>query len=92
MNSVMGQVDMLLTLTTPNVAPLLEEVKSRGTVEGYMEDSFTVFASLVGVPALSLPVHYVTGKHVPYSIQLITRRDDDNLLLDYARELRQQFL
>jgi Asp-tRNA(Asn)/Glu-tRNA(Gln) amidotransferase A subunit family amidase len=89
MNSVMNQVDLLLTLTTPSVAPLLEEVKSRGTIEGYMEDSFTVFASLVGAPALSLPVRYVTGEQLPYSIQLITRRADDNLLLDYARGLKQ---
>lgn len=85
----MSQVDLLLTLTTPSEPPLLKEVESKGTIEGYLEDSFTVFASLIGAPALSLPVQYISGGSSPFSIQLITRHGGDDILLKYALEVKQ---
>ena len=49
-------VDVLLTPTSPTLAPTLAELKKQTPVESYMLDVFTVPASLAGLPALSVPV------------------------------------
>ena len=51
-----GQVDVLLTPTAPTLPPTIEEVKKQSPVESYMNDVFTVPASLAGLPAASVPV------------------------------------
>lgn len=49
-------VDILLTPTAPTLPPTVEEVKKQSAVESYMNDVFTVPASLAGLPAASVPV------------------------------------
>jgi Asp-tRNA(Asn)/Glu-tRNA(Gln) amidotransferase A subunit family amidase len=89
MDSVMNQVDILLTLTTPHLPPLLEDIKRLETIDGYMEDYFTVFASLVGASALSLPLQQMGGKNMHYSIQLIAQHGSDDLLIHSAYTIKQ---
>jgi aspartyl-tRNA(Asn)/glutamyl-tRNA(Gln) amidotransferase subunit A len=89
MDVIMSQVDLLLTLTTPNIPPLLSEIQALGTTESYLEDFYTVFASLIGAPALSLPVEHMGAKDMPYSIQLMTQHGSDDLLIQVASILKQ---
>ncbi|KAI7281710.1 amidase signature enzyme [Hortaea werneckii] len=49
-------VDVILTPTAPTLPPTLEEVRRQSPVESYMNDVFTVPASLAGLPAVSVPV------------------------------------
>ena len=49
-------VDMIFTPTAPTLPPTLQEVSEQNAVEGYMNDVFTVPASLAGLPAISVPV------------------------------------
>ncbi|KAI6822162.1 amidase signature enzyme [Hortaea werneckii] len=49
-------VDIILTPTAPTLPPTLEEVRRQSPVESYMNDVFTVPASLAGLPAVSVPV------------------------------------
>ena len=58
MDSKLGpaQVDVLVVPTAPTLPPLLEDVKSQGSLAGYTNDVFTVPASLAGLPAISVPV------------------------------------
>jgi aspartyl-tRNA(Asn)/glutamyl-tRNA(Gln) amidotransferase subunit A len=49
-------VDVLITPTAPTLPPTVEEVKQQTPVESYMNDVFTVPASLAGLPAASVPV------------------------------------
>ncbi|KAK4553527.1 Trimeric GatFAB AmidoTransferase(AdT) complex subunit [Recurvomyces mirabilis] len=49
-------VDVILTPTAPTLPPTIEEVKRQSSVESYMNDVFTVPASLAGLPAISVPV------------------------------------
>lgn len=51
-----GGVDVLVTPTAPTLPPTVEEVARQTAVEGYMNDVFTVPASLAGLPAASVPV------------------------------------
>nr|POF03803.1 glutamyl-trna(gln) amidotransferase subunit a, mitochondrial [Quercus suber] len=53
--SVRG-VDILLTPTAPTLPPTIDEAAQQSALESYMNDMFTVPASLAGLPALSLPV------------------------------------
>jgi aspartyl-tRNA(Asn)/glutamyl-tRNA(Gln) amidotransferase subunit A len=55
-HSADGMVDVLLTPTAPTLPPTLEEVRKQTPVESYMNDVFTVPASLAGLPAISVPV------------------------------------
>lgn len=52
------QVDFLLCPTAPTLPPTLEEVlagQEERPIEAYMNDVFTVPASLAGLPAISIP-------------------------------------
>lgn len=49
-------VDVLLAPTAPTLPPTADEVKWQSPVESYMNDVFTVPASLAGLPAASVPV------------------------------------
>ena len=49
-------VDILLSPTAPTLPPTVGEVKLQSPVESYMNDVFTVPASLAGLPAISVPV------------------------------------
>ncbi|KAI6839705.1 A subunit of putative glutamyl-tRNA amidotransferase [Hortaea werneckii] len=49
-------VDIILTPTAPTLPPTVEEVRRQSPVESYMNDVFTVPASLGGLPAVSVPV------------------------------------
>lgn len=48
-------VDIILTPTAPTLPPTVIEVGRQSPVESYMNDVFTVPASLAGLPAISVP-------------------------------------
>ncbi|KAI0845871.1 amidase signature enzyme [Daldinia vernicosa] len=50
------QVDFLLCPTAPTTPPLLEDVMRQTPLDSYMNDVFTVPASLAGLPAISIPM------------------------------------
>ncbi|KAK5736702.1 Trimeric GatFAB AmidoTransferase(AdT) complex subunit [Elasticomyces elasticus] len=87
-----GGVDVLLTPTAPTLPPTIEEVKQQSPVESYMNDVFTVPASLAGLPAISVPVRII-GKEADgleetdvhdVGMQLIGQFGDDELVLQAA--------
>ncbi|RDA95280.1 hypothetical protein CP533_3458 [Ophiocordyceps camponoti-saundersi (nom. inval.)] len=77
------QVDFLLTPTTPTFPPRLSEVLSHSSLDAYMNDVFTVPASLAGLPAVSMPVRNGDSK-LPVGLQLIGQFWDDKRLLHMA--------
>lgn len=48
-------VDVILCPTSPSMAPSLSEVETQDSIHSYMNDVFTVPASLAGLPAISIP-------------------------------------
>ena len=76
------QIDVLVCPTAPTLPPLLEEVNEQASVDAYMNDVFTVPASLAGLPAISVPVQIPkplqTKDNVPFiGIQVIGQYWDD---------------
>ncbi|KAF4509016.1 hypothetical protein G6O67_005329 [Ophiocordyceps sinensis] len=81
------QVDFLLSPTAPSFPPLLDDVLKKSSLDAYMNDVFTVPASLAGVPAVSLPAPAAEGR-LPIGLQLIGQFWDDRRLLAMAERLK----
>jgi aspartyl-tRNA(Asn)/glutamyl-tRNA(Gln) amidotransferase subunit A len=83
------QVDFLLCPTAPTFPPKLEDVKKQTPVDIYMNDVFTVPASLAGLPAISIPSE-IQASGAAVGLQLIGQYWDDKRLLNVAAKLHQQ--
>ena len=81
------KVDVIVCPTAPTLAPSLGSVKDQDSITAYMNDVFTVPASLAGLPAVSVPVQ-VTVDDRPAEesagIQVIGQYGDDKLVLQVA--------
>ncbi|WPG99264.1 Hypothetical protein R9X50_00207500 [Acrodontium crateriforme] len=90
-----SRVDILLTPTVPTLPPTIEEVKNQTPVESYMNDVFTVPASLAGLPAISIPMplNAETRQNMDsedvrsVGMQVIAQFGDDELVLEAAEEM-----
>ena len=95
-----GKVDLLLAPTAPTLPPTIEELKRQTTLESYMNDVFTVPASLAGLPAISIPVPLPEEERAGMEstdvrtagMQLIGQFGDDHLVLDAAQQLYHELL
>ena len=80
--------DLLLTPTAPNAAfPVGDKVTD--PIGMYLNDVFTVPASLAGLPAMSVPAG-LDDAGLPLGLQLIGRPLDEQGLLDAALALEQR--
>lgn len=84
-DNAFGQVDYLLTPTTPDVAWPLGAVVDPLTM--YLADINLTAVSLAGLPALSLPCGFVRG--LPVGLQIIGRAFDEAGLLGLAQQYEQ---
>lgn len=91
-----SQVDVLLCPTAPTLPPRLEDVQAglaRNPVDAYMNDVFTVPASLAGLPAVSIPTKVKGppgGKNV-MGLQLIGQYFDDARLCSVAEAIQKLY-
>lgn len=87
-----SQVDFIVCPTAPTTAPKLEDITIQEPVDAYMNDVFTVPASLAGLPAISIP-YEVPGQlkepNIPgfVGLQIIGQYSDDTRVLDFAKLL-----
>ncbi len=94
-------VDVLICPTAPTLPPTFESLNNQTSLDAYMNDVFTVPASLAGLPAISVPVRMsfeghedeqgyqyedTAGSHA-VGIQVIAQYGDDNLLFDVAKRM-----
>ncbi len=75
-----GQCDVILAPTAPSAAFALGE-KSADPLEMYLNDVFSVPASLAGLPAMSVPAG-LNREGLPLGLQLIGRPFDEQGVLD----------
>ena len=75
---------MILTPTTPSVAFKLGE-KSKDPTSMYLEDLFTVPASISGIPALSVPYASLNG--LPLGLQIMGKNKTEDVLYDIAKQI-----
>lgn len=84
-DEILSKCDVILLPTSPHTAFPLNQELTDPTVM-YLEDIFTVQANIAGNPAISIP----TGTHsngMPFGIQLMTGRFEDDKLLRIASKL-----
>jgi aspartyl-tRNA(Asn)/glutamyl-tRNA(Gln) amidotransferase subunit A len=86
-----GEVDVILAPTTPSAAFALGE-KSGDPLEMYLNDVFSVPASLAGLPAMSVPAA-LNSQGLPLGLQVIGKPFDEQGVLNagLAIESRAQF-
>lgn len=84
-------VDFILCPTAPSYPPKIEKLKNASPPESYMNDVFTVPASLAGLPAMSVPAPPAPGKRVnntshAIGLQVIGQFGDDLGVLNFVRK------
>ncbi|XXH02764.1 hypothetical protein Hte_009149 [Hypoxylon texense] len=94
-----AQVDFLLCPTAPTTPPLLDDVMKQTPLDSYMNDVFTVPASLAGLPAISIPMDIPVDptneqeKLLSFGgLQMIGQYWDDARLLSVADSLSPHIL
>lgn len=82
-------VDLILVPTAPTPPPLLSDLATQTPLDSYINDVFTVPASLAGLPAISVPV--IADDDLPpipersIGMQVIGQYGDDMDVLNFAR-------
>jgi aspartyl-tRNA(Asn)/glutamyl-tRNA(Gln) amidotransferase subunit A len=93
-------VDVILCPTATSSAPSLSEVETQDPIHSYMNDVFTVPASLAGLPAISIPskVQLEEGDagyekcdtfFSSIGFQIIGQYGDDELVLNLAKQFEE---
>lgn len=85
--SAFENVDAILTPTTPSPAFPIGE-NSDDPISMYLNDVFTVPASLAGIPGISVPAG-LSSDRLPLGLQLLTKRWDEETLFRVADVLEQ---
>ena len=85
--SAFDQVDAVLTPTAPTPAFSRGE-RTDDLISMYLNDVFTVPASLAGLPAISIPAG-LSSHGLPLGLQLITRAFDESTLFRVAGALEE---
>ena len=84
-----GGVDYILCPTAPSPAPPLKHVQQSSPIDAYVNDVFTVPASLAGLPTISVPAPVGPESsrlgHQGIGMQLIGQYGDDEGVLDFAQ-------
>jgi aspartyl-tRNA(Asn)/glutamyl-tRNA(Gln) amidotransferase subunit A len=82
-------VDFIICPTAPTPPPLLKDIRDQDPLDAYVNDVFTVPASLAGLPAISVPAPL--GRDVEYArweqligMQIIGQYGDDHSVLECA--------
>ena len=80
-DAAFADVDVIVTPTTPNVA--FPHGAKADPLSMYLNDVFTVPASMAGLPAVSVPCGFTAGG-LPIGLQLVGRPFDEGTLLKVA--------
>jgi Asp-tRNA(Asn)/Glu-tRNA(Gln) amidotransferase A subunit family amidase len=75
---LMKNYDFLITPSTASVAPQIGKIEKIDTC---------LIWTIFGVPAISLPIFWDIKTKLPFGLQIVAKRYDDFLLLDFAEEI-----
>lgn len=81
-----AKVDALLTPVTPTTAFSVDSPAMHDPIAMYLNDIFTIPASMAGLPCISIPAG-LSSKKLPIGLQLITARFDEDKLFQIASTL-----
>lgn len=81
-----GDFDLLLTPSTPTVAPRLDPQAGEHAFNWFADNGFSYPFNLTQQPALSLPLGR-DGDGLPFGLQIVGRKYADATVLAFAREI-----
>lgn len=84
-NDVFSKYDLLVSPTVPTTAFKLG-VKNHSATEMFLADIYTVYANLVGIPAISLPL-FKHSNGMPFGLQVMSAPFNELPLLSFSKEL-----
>lgn len=87
-NLIFKDFDAIILPTVPSPAFKFGE-KSNDPIEMYLADIYTVYANLVGLPAISIPL-FTHSNGMPFGLQVMTNRFSELPLLNLSYQLLQQ--
>jgi amidase len=86
------EVDLVITPTTPESAPLVGAFHSKSPEEGFLAathlGAYTAIFNITGQPALSLPI--LDSGPLPIGVQLAAKHGNDALIITAARLIEQE--
>ncbi len=82
--SIFKKYDAIILPTSPTPAYKIGDMKD--PIEIFLADIYTVFANLVGIPAISLPL-FKTPEGLPYGLQVMACKKNDLLLLSISKKI-----
>jgi aspartyl-tRNA(Asn)/glutamyl-tRNA(Gln) amidotransferase subunit A len=83
--------DFLISPVTYSEALSEEKTKQQNPMEEYYSDLKTVFANLVGIPAMSLPIDLCSTHNLPRSIQIMGAPFSDDNIFRFANMINDHF-
>jgi len=84
-NTIFEKFDAIISPTVPTVAWKFGE-KSNSATEMYLADIYTVYANLVGIPAISLPLFKHSNK-MPFGLQIMVSSNKEVILHSLSKNL-----
>ncbi len=82
---VFGKYEAIISPTVPSTAFKIGE-KSDDQVAMFLADIYTVFANLVGIPAISIPL-FTHSNGLPFGLQIMTNHFEETTMLQLSDQL-----
>lgn len=84
---IFKEVDIIAMPVAPTPAFKIGE-KSSDPLQMYLNDIFTVFANVVGIPAISVPANEVNreGKYLPVGMQFLSAHHNEKKLFEIGKK------
>ena len=85
--NIFSEYDAIISPTVPTTAFKIGE-KSEDPIEMFLADIYTVYANLVGIPAISIPI-FKHSNGLPFGLQVMTSHFDELTLLSLSKQMMQ---
>ncbi len=84
-NSLFSQYDILVSPTVPSTAFEMGKHQHSAT-EMFLADIYTVYANLVGIPAISIPL-FKHSNGMPFGLQVMSQSFNETALLQFSKKM-----
>jgi aspartyl-tRNA(Asn)/glutamyl-tRNA(Gln) amidotransferase subunit A len=84
-NSLFIQYDILVSPTVPSTAFEIGKHQHSAT-EMFLADIYTVYANLVGIPAISIPL-FKHSNGMPFGLQVMSQSFNETALLQFSKKM-----
>ena len=84
-NSLFSQYDILVSPTVPSTAFEIGKHQHSAT-EMFLADIYTVYANLVGIPAISIPL-FKHSNGMPFGLQVMSQSFNETALLQFSKKM-----